>query len=755
MRRKQLLQKIYWVSAFLAVSILVYLVSIIFLNPSSVGNPQFGRNINLWAVIWTANFIILFVLGFILARDLIKLLFEFQQGESGSRIKAKLVGSFIIISLFPALIMSFLALGLINRTLDQWFKSPSRQLLDSARQMEENFYEMHRRTALRRLRENAVEGGAISPQEAERLLQGREAPEGFRGLLLLDAQGRLLDDAGNWATPQLPDQALATVRLGLEEAASQGDFYIRRKSEPEDPGLGESATHDFGFAAIPLRDPQGALRGLLAARFVLDDSTQFHRIGIEEAFSAQQLIEQDERTLRLTYFSVIGVTTLAVIFGFVWLATFIARRITYPIEALALGSRQLAEGNLDHRVEVEAVDELGVLVRSFNSMAEDIRQSRAELEKANAELVASNREIDKRRLYIETIVQNIATGVVSIDRGHVVRSVNEAALKMFGKTRHEIIDKKVEDFSDRAFYLDFLSLVKRTELYGTFRRELTIQPGDRKRYIAATMTLSRAPESEEMEFLVVLDDLTELIRAEKFAAWQEVARRMAHEIKNPLTPIQLQAQRLERRFRRLQERQGSKEELSRFGTVVKDATEIIVSEAEILRQLIQEFSRFARLPSHQPRKIEVHQVIERTLSLYDGRLQDIEIEKRFDQDLDTAQADPQQLERVLVNLIDNSLDSLAEAETQRRLLIATQVHPKRRSWRLRISDSGVGIPPEDYDRLFLPYFSTKRKGTGLGLAIVRQIIEEHGGSIRAEPNRPQGVSFILEMPLGDLGSNSH
>ncbi|HSR50162.1 MAG TPA: ATP-binding protein [Acidobacteriota bacterium] len=824
MKRKQLLQKIYWVSAFLAVSILLYLISIIFLNPSSVGNPQFGRNINLWAVIWTANFIILFVLGFILARDLIKLLFEFQQGESGSRIKAKLVGSFIIISLFPALIMSFLALGLINRTLDQWFKSPSRQLLESARQMEENFYDMHRGVALRRLLEHRPQGASITPQQARELLSGDAAPEGFRGLLLLDAQGQVLDRAGNWATPQLPEEALETVREGLSQVTAEGQYYFRRKSEPQDPGLGDSATHDYGFAGVPLMTPDGQLRGALMARFILTDSTQFHRMGIEEAFSAQQLIEQDERTLRLTYFSVIGVTTLAVIFGFVWLATYIARRITYPIEALAQGSRQLAEGNLDHRVEVEAVDELGVLVESFNRMAGDIRQSRSELEKANAELVASNREIDKRRRYIETIVQNIATGVVSIDRMHVVRSVNEAALKMFGKERQEVIDRKVEDFSDPAFYQEFLNLARRAQLYGTYRRELTIRLDERKRHIAATMTLSRAPESEEMEFLVVLDDLTELIRAEKFAAWQEVARRMAHEIKNPLTPIQLQAQRVERRFRRLEAqlnetdsqespgrdragdrppgRQGatsplappspstsplstfpstaqpaagatsqprrpsggqadhrehrgqarpavSTSELQQFGKVVREATEIIVSEAEILRQLIQEFSRFARLPSHKPSQVEVHKVIERALNLYNGRLQGVEVEKRFDPNLETAQADPQQLERVLVNLIDNSLDSLAEMNGDRRLWILTRLHPKRRSWLLKISDNGSGIPGEDYDHLFLPYFSTKKKGTGLGLAIVRQIIEEHGGSIKAEPNRPHGVTFTLEFPLGE------
>lgn len=747
MTRKELIRKICWVAGALASSTIIYLGTILFLHPSSVGSPSFGRFINIWAGIWTLNFLIVFVLAFILARDLIKLLFEYQAQRPGSRIKGKLVAAHIVISLFPAVIMSILALGLINETLDQWFRSPARQLRQSVQQIEFNYYAMHRRLALERLAGIAGRIGGVSRASrlrSESLRQDDEA--GLKGLLVVDAEGRAVVKTGEWdpleALPEHPE-----IGPGLERLLGGEVFYTRRKSTGEDSELGGSATYDLGYVGAPLRRGD-RVEGAVLARFILPNSAEFYRIGVEEALNAQGAIRGDESALRVAYFSIIGISTLAVVLGFVWLGAYIARKITAPIEALAQGARELREGNLAHRVEVDAVDELGELVKSFNQMAGDIRQSRSHLETANAELRASNIQLDERRRYIETIVHNISTGVVSIDRDEVVQSVNEAAAKMFQIRKEKVCKRPVRELADDYFYQEFLKLKKRAHVYGTYRKELTFKRGHRKMHIAATMTLSRSAAGHEFEYLIVLDDLTELIQAEKFAAWQEVAQRLAHEIKNPLTPIQLSAERVKKRFQRIAARSDLKaQELEAFGKVLYEATEIIVSEAEMLKTLVKEFSRFARLPAHSPQPVALHDLIDRTLTLYDGDLSKVRISKSYDDRLSQINADPEQMQRVFINLINNSLDALAELNGDRRIDIQTRIDAPRGIVRVSFRDNGGGIEPDDYENLFLPYFSTKNRGTGLGLAIVRQIVAEHKGSIRAEPNHPRGTSLILDLPL--------
>ncbi|MEE8585078.1 MAG: HAMP domain-containing protein, partial [Acidobacteriota bacterium] len=360
MNRKRLLRKIYWISGLLSFFILVYLGSIIFLNPSSVGSPHFGRFINIWALIWTVNFLIVVLLAFILARNLIKLFFEYQAKRSGSRIKAKLVASHIVVSLFPALIMSALALGLINGTLDRWFRSPSRQLLQSAGQIELNYYQIHRQLMLAKVQEAAREyrsAGSLRNIQLSDRQQG-----GLQGVLLLDSEGEITAQSGEWVIPQDEEAARQAIASGFEALQQEEGYYDHRQSGPSNQGLEGSATYDYGFAGVPLRSADGDLQGVLMARFIQPQSAQFFRIGVQEAFQALGTIEDDERSLRLAYFSVLGLSTVVVVFGFVWLATYIGRRLTAPIEALATGSQELAGGNLDYRVEVEAVDELAVLV---------------------------------------------------------------------------------------------------------------------------------------------------------------------------------------------------------------------------------------------------------------------------------------------------------------------------------------------------------------------------------------------------------
>ena len=727
MRDRELLRKIYWTAGFLSAFILVLLASVIFLNPTSVGSARFVRMINLWAVVWALNFLVILVLAFILARNLIKLFFEYQANRPGSRIKTKLVTTLTIFSLFPALIMSFLAFGLINRNLRQWFSSPSETLLNSAQLIASSYYEQRRAASVAAARLLAAD---VSPEDLSRKsgFEERYQEYGLKGVLLFDRRQRKVFRTGVWPLEE-------DLQAALQEVFSGRDYYILRRQ----------VRVEHGMVGVPVVDPADTVQGALFASFLIPESVAFHAIETEKAFDKYQEIKGGVTQLEINYFSILALTTLAVVFGFVWLGTYIAKKITVPLEALAEGSRELAEGNLDYQVDVKAVDELGILVDSFNRMGKEIRESRQNLEKANTELRATNVRLEERRRYIETILQNIATGVITINEAEVIQTVNEAALKMLQTTREEILNRSIEEVAQGQLSDEFRKMRKRARFFGTYRKDLTLRRGDQLLHVAATMTANADPSRPEGEYLVVLDDLTELIKAEKFAAWQEVARRLAHEIKNPLTPIRLSAERIKNHFEKLTDLPSQR--VAEFERVLGEAMGMIVAETESLKTLVEEFSRFARMPIFKPAEIELHGLIEQTLALYDGGLGHVQVKKIFDSQLRRVRVDPEQMRRVFINLIENSLDALAESGSDGWILIRTRLNQMRESVTIEFQDNGVGIAPEDYENLFLPYFSTKSGGTGLGLAIVRQIISEHNGFVRAEPNLPRGTSLTMELPI--------
>ncbi len=729
MLQKKLRQKIYWTAAGLAILVLSFLVSVTFLNPSSVGNTDFVENINLWAFIWAVNFVLFLILCFILARDLIKLYFEHPSEELGKRIKSKLITTFTLFSLFPAVLMSFLAFGLINSNLRLWFTSPSEQLLESAEDVIATFYEQNRRLVFQSLRQLLDE---VDPEKllSEGSFAENQLPLIFEGLAIYTSDREQVWSLG-WREEDVAE--------ALDQALSGEQVYRHRRGNELN-----RADIDLVLAASPIRDSTGGISGVLLAQHVVPSSVEFNALEALKARGRFNELKGSQRQIRVNYILILAVTTLAVIFGFVWLGTYIARKITVPLEALARGAHQLSEGNLDYRVNVAAVDELGVLVDSFNRMATEIRDSRRELESANEELLQTNMELAEGRYYIERILQNIGTGVMSVDHNDIVRTVNQAALRILKSGREEIVGQPLRKVGGESMYEQFAEMKKRARLYDSYRREILLSREDQQVYIAATVTANPQTTGGGEEFLVVLDELTELIRAEKFAAWQEVARRLAHEIKNPLTPIQLSTERVKSRFEQLDH--ASPEAVGEFGRILRDALKIISAEAHALKLLVQEFSRFARLPISKPTETGLHDLIEQTLELYDGSLQPVCIERNFDPEINTVMLDPEQMRRVFVNLMDNALDALADCDYDRAITITTRPNPLNESVTIEFTDNGSGIAPEDYDNLFFPYFSKKTKGTGLGLAIVQQIVNDHHGYVRAEPNHPSGMRFRIEIP---------
>ncbi len=565
------------------------------------------------------------------------------------------------------------------------------------------------------------------------------ATRNLKGWLVYDSRGNRRQSAGEWGDRAPSSEVVREVLAGSE-------FYRVWTNQQPDRIVPGATRLDRGLVGVPILAGT-RVSGAVFARFELPESVLFHTMRVEDAVAKYRDTKSRVQDFETNYFATLAFTTLAIVFGFVWLGNYIAKRITVPLEAVAEASRRLAGGDFDHRVEVKGVDELGILIDSFNRMAEHLRHSRQALERVNDELRTANVRLEERRAYIETVLQNIATGVVTVDESDVIRTVNEAAAKILRTRREELLNQPLTKAADPEFYVRFQKMKARARLYGSYRSELTFGQNERQLHIAATVTRNSLPGPAGEEYLVVLDDLTEFIDAEKFAAWQEVARRLAHEIKNPLTPIQLSAERLKKRFERIPPQLVAMGELKDFSSVLDDAVRIIVAESEMLKSLVQEFSKFARLPICKPAEVDLHELIDRTLSLYEGALGAVTLCRDFDPQIKTMRLDPEQIQRVFVNLADNALDALGECDSPRILTISTRLNPSRNVVRIEVQDNGTGIAPADYEQLFLPYFSTKKKGTGLGLAIVRQIITEHNGAIRAEPNSPRGTKIVIELPV--------
>jgi len=460
--------------------------------------------------------------------------------------------------------------------------------------------------------------------------------------------------------------------------------------------------------------------------------------------------------------------TLMLLFASSWVAIYLARGISTPIKALAEASKEIARGNLSHRVTTIAEDELALLADSFNQMTTQLEDNRTSIEAGSAALREKNLTLEERRHYIETVLESLSTGVVSLDENDCVTTINAAASRMLKLKTTPTGKQKLETLIGPDDWIVMDRLMRRArragqaaeqaQLAGITTSNSEIGPDPTGLPVALTATALRSSSTQKRGVVLVLEDLSELLSAQRAAAWSEVARRMAHEIKNPLTPIQLSAERIAKSYRRSLSNaqqngsngnnQGSERtsEEIHVTEVIDECTETIAREVAGLKAMVDEFSRFARLPLARPEVADLNEVIRHAVALYDGRLDGVQIETRLAPNLTAAMLDTEQLRRVFVNLIDNARNALANLDGERTILVSTSFDPSRSLLIAEVTDNGRGIQPADFKRLFQPYFSTRGSGTGLGLAIVQRIILEHGGRIRAEANYPRGARFVIELP---------
>jgi len=433
-----------------------------------------------------------------------------------------------------------------------------------------------------------------------------------------------------------------------------------------------------------------------------------------------------------------------------WVALFLAKQVTVPIQALAEGTREVSSGNFDYQVPEQAQDELGLLVRSFNTMTTQLRDSRSQINQFTRHLQQAVQELERRRQLMETVLENIPTGVISLDATGTILRMNSSISKMFGANGAD--SHTLERLLGPESALTVRHLMRRSLRMGVVSREIEAVAGGRVLHLAVTVS-SLGLRRANTGFVLVLDDLSELLRAQKSAAWQEVARRIAHEIKNPLTPIQLSAQRL---VRFLEKRESSRDGASldaEFTGLVQECSRLIEREVSTLASLVNEFSQFVRFPTAKLAAASANTIVREALEVFSGRLDGISLKPALATNLPMVRADAGLLRSVVVNLIDNAAEALENA-TVREIVVSTGLRADSETVEISVADTGHGISPEDKDKLFLPHFSTKERGTGLGLAIAARIISDHGGSIHVEDNFPVGARFVIELPAAELTTAS-
>ena len=491
---------------------------------------------------------------------------------------------------------------------------------------------------------------------------------------------------------------------------------------------------------------QGSVVGVVLASDRLSGESATHARQIIEAFQNRSQLHALRRPILGVYLTLFVMMTLMIMVSATWTGLYLAKRITRPVQRLAAGAREIGAGHLDHRIEPETRDEFGSLVEAFNTMAGELAASQQKLEDSRLDLERKNQQLDERRQYIETVLERIATGVVSLGAAGQIETINGAALRLLEVDR-SVIGVRAEDVIAREDLKPLEILLKQTRGGGDPApavQEIALLRDGRELHLAAAATPLLRDDGSAGGAVLVFDDVTPLIRTQRVAAWRDVARRLAHEIKNPLTPIQLCAERMRRQF-------TSAPAPAR--ALVDECTSTIVGEVESLKALVDEFAQFARMPAPRAAPADLNAALADTLALYNGLFREIRIERRFSPGLPPVRVDLEQMRRVIINLVDNAVEALGGSAATLRpngeppaIVVETRHDPGNGVARILVSDNGPGISAADRDKLFMPYYSTKGRGSGLGLAIVRRVIAEHGGSIEVADNVPTGTVFTIELP---------
>jgi two-component system, NtrC family, nitrogen regulation sensor histidine kinase NtrY len=684
------------------------------------------------------NVFLVFLLIYLFARNLVKLVFERRRGALGSHLNLKFVLAFALIATVPTVVLFLVSSSIIGASIDTWFSLQIDRTLDESRQVADAYYQSASDDALffgRRIADQVTEKRLLREEEDEALatfVQERQADYHLGVVEVFSTTGEALVVAVN---PDIPAANFSRPDSDLVSAALAGNTTTRVEEV-----VGGSVIR----VAVPIgssfkeKEAVGAVVVNHFVPFSLAQKLEGIRAAHDEYRRLQPYAGHIERLyqLELLLFS------LVVVLFAIWWGFRIAKGVSTPIRALAEGTAEVARGNLDVQVDPHSDDEVGFLVRSFNRMTRDLRDARDGLERTNAEL-------ERRRRYMEVVLRNIGAGVVSLDAEGRVHTINPAAQRLLsippgvglvGRSWDDVLREPEQLSVVRDLREDLRAGVRES-----IRRQVQLPAGDETLTLLVTVALLKDEENLVLGSVVVFDDYSQLVKVQRMEAWQEVARRIAHEIKNPLTPIQLSAQRIRRRFRaRLSADPAD-------AKVFDECVDAITSQVDSLKLLVNEFSNFARLPAANPVPDDLNRVVQEAVSRYAGS-EGVVLKTDLDPNLPPADIDREQFGRLLTNLIDNAVAAVRERMEQEpdydvgHVELRTVHDAPLHAVRLEVVDDGIGIRPEDRRRIFEPYFSRKEHGTGLGLAIVSRIVADHRGYVRVHDAQPRGARFIVELP---------
>ena len=682
--------------------------------------------------LFNLNLIVFLLLLVLLFRNLVKLSFERRHKIIGSRFKAKLVLTFLALSLVPGILIFLIASNFITTSIEGWFKPQVERPLDQAMEVAQTYYQSLESTALRhgRYMAKVVERDGLLAESKREALAGylteQQERLGVAAITIFNRDGQELVHVKNPVLAKVPTRS------------TNSEHVKQALGGQEITTVHELDNGDMVQAMVPIRDADQAVSGAMVVAIHVPQRLEARLRNISQAFQEYKQLRLLKNPIKGIYILLFLLMTLIIVFSATWFGLYLARGITEPIQMLAEGTREVAAGNLNYKVEVRADDEIGILVDSFNRMTGDLAASKSKLEETYRDLQAKHGEMEERRRYTETVLEAVATGVVSLDPDGRVTTINGAAERLLGLDAVTVQGRSATRVFRSPEYVEIDALIQRMGRVreGMLDREVHLRRHGQAVALLASATALRGPDGGYVGMVLAFDDLTELLKAQRLAAWREVAQRIAHEIKNPLTPIQLSAERLRRRL--------SSDRSPEEKRLLEEATGTIIQEVDGLRQLVDEFSRFARMPALTPKPTDLARLLEGVVVLYRESHPSLAIRSVFS-DLPPIEVDPDQIKRAVLNLVDNAVEAVGGTG---EVVVQTEWLPEAHRARIVVADDGPGIAADDRDRLFVPYFSTKATGMGLGLPIVHQIVSDHGGTIRVEDNTPHGSRFVIELPAG-------
>ena len=678
-------------------------------------SPEYSLSGNIaFFLLININIILLVLLVFLVVRNLVKLVFERKRRILGSRLRVRLVLAFVGLSLVPSLLLFVIAGGFVTRSFERWFDLQVENSLQGSLEIGQTYYQNSANNALfyaRQLSQRISQERLFDAQrlgELKEFVQSKQREYNLGTVELFSPDRRLVVVAFN-------DQVPTGVTIKAESE------FLNRALR----GLEVTRTQEFGESdvirgGVPLYSADRRIIGVVVVDYFVPKSITKRALEISRSYEQYKHLAFLKTPVKNSYILTLLLITLVIIFAATWFGLYLAKGITVPIQKLAEGTHEVAHGNWDYKIESGGDDEIGTLVDSFNQMTGDLKQITAELE--------------RRGKFVETLLANVAAGVISVNPAGQITTWNMAAERMLGLSAAGALGRNYEEVFESESLHVMREIVESVKDRGSVEREIKIPLSEQHLTAMVSAASLRDDEGRTVGVMVFLEDITQIQKVQRMEAWREVARRIAHEIKNPLTPIQLSAERLRKRYAPMLEGNGA---------ILDKCTSTIIQQVEELKNLVNEFSQFARLPSAQLATSDLNEIVQEALFLFKEGHREVHFHCRPGV-IPPVELDREQIKRVLINLLDNAVAAVAE---KGEIRLATSYDRSRAVVCLEVSDDGCGLAPDIKSKIFEPYFSTKENGTGLGLTIVSQIVEDHRGYVRVRPNEPRGTRFTIELPV--------